>query len=251
MSVQANGRLSPVEYAALIARVQLTAAAAVPPGANVLVLSKGDAGLLELPGRAAFHFPQDAAGAYAGHHPPDSAAAVAHLRELQAGGAEYLVVPATASWWLDYYSGFAEHLAAHARVVADAPGACVIYELGSRTVERPDQVAVAGVSPRASTTQIREYLENLIPADSCLVVLEGEAVAAELAPLTAVALAPRDATAEALARLAARGVDYLVVPRTVDGWLECHAEVVQSVRMVADQRHLCRVFELKGLAEHV
>jgi hypothetical protein len=255
MSAGSNGRLSPAEYAALVARVQLTATAAVPPGAHVLVLSKGDSALLELPGRSASHFPQDAAGAYAGHHPSDSAAAIAHLRQLQAHGAEYLVIPATASWWLDYYAGFAEHLVANGQLVADAPGACLVYELGPRGVRLPDTPVLEAAAPRASAAQIRDYLENLIGADSRLAVLESAGLAAELAPLTAVALAPYELSRETLARLAARGVDYLVVPRTVDEWLERDVEGVRSIhescRKVADQRHLCRVFELKGLVEHV
>ncbi len=63
------------------------------------------------PACAAAHFPQDASGGYAGHHPHDSATAIAELEELRRRGAEYLVLPATARWWLDFYGG-----------LADAPG---------------------------------------------------------------------------------------------------------------------------------
>lgn len=260
MSARASERLAPAEYAALVARLRATAAAALPAGASVLVLSKGDAALLELPEMSTSHFPQDAAGAYAGHHPPDSAAAVAHLLEHQASGAEYLVIPATASWWLDHYSDFAKHLATHAHILTDVPRTCRIYELsGRRAAETP--ATTEATTPNASTTQMRDYLENLIPADSSVAVLESTGVAAELAPLPLVALAPHELSptdaspAEALARLAERGADYLVLPRAADEWLAQHAHVEEyiqsSCRKVADQRHLCRVFELKGLIEHV
>ena len=91
----------------------------MPPGSSLLVVSKGDAALLELPGLTAAHFPQDGAGGYAGHHPLDSATAIAELEALRRGGAEYLVIPATARWWLDYYDGLARHLANHGEVVTD------------------------------------------------------------------------------------------------------------------------------------
>jgi hypothetical protein len=254
-----RGRLGGVEYAALVARVQATVTAAVPPGGRVLVVSKGDAVLLELPGLSAAHFPQDALGEYAGHHPPDSESAVSHLCELQEGGAEYLAIPATSRWWLDYYAGLAEHLAAHGEVVADAPGACVIYALARRPAQPPQvEEASEQSGPQVSAEQIRDYLEHLISPDSLLVVLESGGVAEGLAPLRAVALAPEELSrtnghlAGALERLAESGADYLVVPRASEEWLERHAHVAErlqeSFRKVAEQRHLCRVFELKGLS---
>jgi hypothetical protein len=49
------------------------------------------------------------------------------------------------------------------------------------------------------------------------------------------------------------GADYLVVPRAADEWLDSQAEAVTELeaacRKIADQRHLCRVFELVGLRE--
>src|SRR4029077_5266263 len=71
MTVESQSRLSALEYAELVARVQQTVAENVPPGASLLVVSKGDAGLLEMPGLKVAHFPQDGAGGYAGHHPRD------------------------------------------------------------------------------------------------------------------------------------------------------------------------------------
>jgi len=83
---------------------------ATPPGAQILVVSKGDSSLLELKGRIAGHFPQTKKGAYLGHHPAHSADATAHLESLSRGGAQYLAFPASALWWLDYYTDFAAAL---------------------------------------------------------------------------------------------------------------------------------------------
>jgi len=249
-------RLGPTEYAELVSRVQAQVLATAPPGSSVLVVSKGDAALLELPGLTAAHFPQDACGGYAGHHPRDSAAAVAQLQQLRRQGAEYLVIPSTARWWLDYYTAFAEHLAVHGESVSDMGDACLIYELGRRLPEPPGGEAVA--KPQASIAQMRDYLENLISTESSVVVLEaGVAVAASLAPVRAAGFATDelrligDGSLTALRRLAEGGADYLVVPRSADEWLERHddvaADIETSCRKVADQRHLCRVFALTGL----
>ena len=79
---------------------------ATPPGAQILVVSKGDSALLEFKGRTARHFPQTKKGTYLGHHPEHSADAIAHLESMRRGGAQYLAFPATSLWWLDYYSKF-------------------------------------------------------------------------------------------------------------------------------------------------
>jgi hypothetical protein len=249
LSVVGSERLGPTEYAELVGRVHSTVAACVPPGASLLMVSKGDAALLELPGHRAAHFPQDGAGEYAGHHPRDSVAATAELERLRRGGAEYLVIPATASWWLDHYREFARHLANHGEVVANTPDACLIYELG-RLGGHAGSVPEL-VEPRASVDQIRDFLENLIPTDSRVVVLDmGDGVAAQLAPLKATALGGGGGERRlgALEREISAGAEYLVVPRSADEWLEEHAELGAELEALyaklADQRHLCRVFAL-------
>ena len=104
MSADANGRLGEAEYADLVGRVQEAVVAHLPPGSSLLVVNKGDTALLEIPGMKALHFPQDSTGGYAGHHPLDSASATAELERLRRGGADYLVIPVTARWWLDFYA---------------------------------------------------------------------------------------------------------------------------------------------------
>jgi hypothetical protein len=117
-----------VRYQAAALRQRAAVRATLPAGATVLVVSRGDDDLLRLDGRRAWHFPRTADGAYAGHHPADSRAAIDHLEDLQAAGADALVLPATAFWWLDHYADFRRHLDEnHERVWAD--GDCVIYRL--------------------------------------------------------------------------------------------------------------------------
>jgi hypothetical protein len=255
VSVNGGSPLGPAEYADLVARVQGTVAAAVPPGSSVLVISKGDAALLAMPGLKAAHFPQDGEGEYAGHHPQDSAAATAALEELRRHGAEYLVIPATARWWLEHYAEFATHLATHGRPLADDPESCLVYGLGGFAAD----AAAMAEGPAVSAEQIRDFLEHLVSVEAKLVVLEedAEGLAAGLAPLPAMRLPAADPAPEPdaflteLERLALAGGEYLIVPRSADEWFDrragLSAEIEGACRKVADQRHLCRVFELADM----
>jgi hypothetical protein len=118
----------PVEdYAELLERIHATALATLPPDARLLVVSRGDEALFP-PGLAAAHFPQGPGGVYAGYHPADAEAAVAHLEQCRAEGAEFLLLPSTAFWWLDYYGGFLQHLMGRGRVLHH-DGHCVIFDL--------------------------------------------------------------------------------------------------------------------------
>jgi hypothetical protein len=121
------------DYGELVARIRATLAGKLPPGARVLVVSRGDEALLA-PGLAATHFPQGPGGVYAGHHPADSAAAIAHLEQRRAEGAEFLVLPATGFWWLDYYGGFLQHLMARGYVVHHDEH-CLIFDLRNQREE--------------------------------------------------------------------------------------------------------------------
>ena len=111
-----------------VERLREVVTAVAPPGARVLVISKGDESLIALDGRAGWHFPQDTAGGYAGHYPADSAEAVAHLESLRARGADFLAIPSTALWWLDHYGGFGRHLEGRYRF-AHRDDACLMVDL--------------------------------------------------------------------------------------------------------------------------
>jgi hypothetical protein len=256
LSANGSSPLGQVEYADLVGRVQAVVTGTVPPGSSVLVVSRGDEALLAMSGLTTAHFPQDGAGEYAGHHPLDSAAATAALERLRRHGAEYLVIPATARWWLEYYAEFATHLATHGEVLADGPDSCLIYGLGRFG---DDAVASAHDASAVSVDQMRDYLEHLVSAGASLVVLEEEddGLAAGLAPLPATLLCAGERAGEGevllaeLERLAVAGADYLVVPRSVDEWFErrsgLSARIEGACRKVADQRHLCRVFDLDDM----
>lgn len=127
-------------YRQLVERFHGEVAEVVPAGSSLLVVSRGDRALIELSGRDASHFPQDSEGGYLGHHPADSDDAVERLESLRSAGADYLVLPSTAYWWLDHYAGFAGHL--RSRYVAVERDACTIFSLaGDRGGKLAGEVA--------------------------------------------------------------------------------------------------------------
>jgi tetratricopeptide (TPR) repeat protein len=130
-------------YERMIERTQALVDKALPSDASVLVVSKGDSQLLRLGARRAAHFPQSADGGYAGYHPSDSGEAIEHANALRERGAEYLLLPQTSSWWLDYYGDFFEELEQTGTLLATREDTCRIYSLtpaatqrGRRLVER-------------------------------------------------------------------------------------------------------------------
>jgi hypothetical protein len=115
-------------YRDLIGEIRKIVERFVPEGNAVLVVSKGDDELLKFKGRTGHHFPETAAGVYAGFHPSDSAAAIELLEMSIARGREYLLLPGTSLWWLDHYAAFRNYLNARCeRVWADER--CVLYHV--------------------------------------------------------------------------------------------------------------------------
>jgi hypothetical protein len=102
--------LKQAQYRKLVQQIREVVESTLPAGANVIVVSRGDSDLLQLAERRGWHFPQLENGVYAGYHPPDSGAAIAHLEELRSRGADFLLFPSTAFWWLDHYEEFRQHL---------------------------------------------------------------------------------------------------------------------------------------------
>jgi GT2 family glycosyltransferase len=121
-------RLGPA-YQRLITGIREVVGKVIPTGAKVLVISKGDPELVDFEGRDARHFPVDADGAYAGYHPAGSTDAINHLKALQRRGAQYLVIPSPAFWWLEHYAGFADYLAGAGEETYRAADLCVIVHL--------------------------------------------------------------------------------------------------------------------------
>ena len=117
----------------------------LPARAHVLVVSKGDDGLLDL-GHPASHFPESADGAYAGHHPADGAAALAALEARMTEGATHLLFPADSRWWLAHYAELATHLAHSADLVVNDDD-CSLFAL--RPTGREDTAETGDVKADA------------------------------------------------------------------------------------------------------
>jgi predicted O-methyltransferase YrrM/trans-aconitate methyltransferase len=137
--------LDDVARVVLIHKIKKAVNEALPRDSTVLVVSRGDAGLLELDGRQGRHFPQSEDGVYAGHYPADSAEAIAHLEELRAAGGDFLLFPATAMWWLEHYSEFKQYLERHFRVLQHQQDSCLILDL-----RRPMPVDAGAVADEAT-----------------------------------------------------------------------------------------------------
>lgn len=115
-------------YKEMIKNIRDVVRRMIPHGASVLVLSKGGDELSRLDGYQAGHFPSDETGCFAGYYPKDSAEAIARLESARAHGAEFLLVPETARWWLTHYRDFGSYLHEQCELVAQEDAA-VIFRL--------------------------------------------------------------------------------------------------------------------------
>ncbi|HEY3186736.1 MAG TPA: hypothetical protein VGJ70_04650 [Solirubrobacteraceae bacterium] len=214
----------PEEYRRLIASVRAFVEQAVPRGASVVVVSRGDDDLLDLGGRRAGHFPQLPGGTYAGSHPADSRTAIAHLEELRRQGAAFLVLPSTAFWWLEHYAEFARHLEAHHRLIARDDAACLIFALSG--------AASSAAAHDSWLGHLRDLAARLLPPDVPLAVLV--AAGEDVPALDANPVWP--VTASELDRAASAGARFLFVSRA--------ARVVPQGRLVMRQEHVGELYEL-------
>jgi hypothetical protein len=239
-------------YRDLIGRIRAIVDILLPEGARVLVVSHGDEALLRLGARQAEHFPQSKTGLYAGHHPADGAEAASHLSALRRSGFDYLVLPATTLWWLEYYPELAAALE-NEELVCDEPQTCLVYTLGSRgrDAEALEPAALAAVR---SASQVSALIDALVPAGDGVVLVGPGGGAVELGerPLWRI----EDTRARRWSRVdaereveAAReeGARYLVVLKPADprDWPDerLTAPLTASARPVFEQR-LAAGFEL-------
>jgi hypothetical protein len=160
---------SDLKYFALRRRIADVVGRTLPRDSTLLVISKGDSSLVDLPGFIGCHFPQNERGTYAGHHPADSAEAIAHLESLRAKGARYLLIPEPAFWWLDYYAAFREHLERCYRVSLRTDDSCVIYDLSRNML--PVQVATG--SEGAKTRYWRRPAALSLPSVQAQSITQG------------------------------------------------------------------------------
>jgi hypothetical protein len=131
-----TSRIERVRYRREILRIRQLVGRDVPAGSTVAVISRGDEELLAFGNRKGWHFPRTDKGVYAGHHPADSGAAIAHLEELRARGAQYLLIPRTAFWWLEHYKAFSEYLQQRCRCLRRDERTCVLFALGGGRAAR-------------------------------------------------------------------------------------------------------------------
>jgi hypothetical protein len=147
------------DYDQLKRRIRELVRDVVPARSTVLVVSKGDDDLVKFDGRRGWHFPQDDAGKYAGFHPSDSAEAIAHLEALHKKGAEYLVFPTTALWWLDHYAELKLHLESQYPLVVENERTCLIFRLTDRSVSSPG-------SHRDFPRGLSDLMDHLLPSEA-------------------------------------------------------------------------------------
>jgi hypothetical protein len=249
--------LLPDEYEELRERVRETADAMIPRNATVLVVSRGDEELLRIGPRRALHFPQDEFGRYAGYHPEDSDAAIAVLEDMRARGGEYLLLPSTAFWWLDYYEGLRDHLDRNYQSIVSADD-CMVFELAGTGVQTlagdADTRSVpAATSSRQLARPLDELLRALLPDDARVaVVAGGEAELPSFGDCRAVHPPDGGGLPALLEEAGASGADFVVIPATafdrVHGGRE-PADAVGRWRIVTRQHHLCEIYEREADAE--
>jgi len=136
-----------LQYAELRTRAIELVRLATPRGSKVLIITKGDEDMLEAPGRQCWHFPRAVNGLYAGCYPADSREAIAHLRSLQSLGAQYLCVPSTSYWWLEFYERWTAYLQRCHRLAAYQEDVGVLYRLLPSSRRQSDGAAALKSAP--------------------------------------------------------------------------------------------------------
>ncbi len=154
-----------IAYAQLVVQLRELIAQTIPAGSSVAVINRGDTELLKVDSVTASHFPQNEQGQYAGYHPADDAAAIAHLELRRQQGVQFFVLPASESWWLQTYAGFARHLEKYYRCVVKND-LCYIFDL--RTSQASPAIAEAAAQPPASDATIRSLEERLFDIQESL-----------------------------------------------------------------------------------
>ena len=167
-------------YAGVVERTRAAVHATVPENARVAVISKGDDELLELERREAWHFPQTDTGLYAGFYPEHGADAVAHLEDLRRKGAGFLVIPASALWWLDHYPELREHLEEQYRLVTDDRATCLIYALGPPGGATVRSRSTVELFAEQTAPQVGAWLDLLLPRKAGVVVIGSTSASLEL-----------------------------------------------------------------------
>jgi hypothetical protein len=260
-----SGGASELAYEEVARQIRALVEELTPVGAIVMVVSKGDEGLLRFDGRTGWHFPRAASGQYAGHHPPDGSWAVAQVEALRAAGGAYLVLPATYFWWLEHYPELDRHLRTRYERIPCAEEVCRIYRLLELPTAPPRAVPALFESrgSRQTVAAMRALVDNLLPDDEVvLVVSEGDDAMLAIdrqawhfphdaagghVPLEAAE--GRHAVSQ-LRTLRGRGIRYLIVPAdSYSALLRSRALAVylgEECRTLARRDRVCVVYELRS-----
>jgi hypothetical protein len=256
--------LGPSGYERLLARIRGVVRAMLPASATVLVVSKGDEDLLQLDGRRAWHFPREESGKYAGHHPGSDLEAIQHLESSREAGANYLLFPCTAFWWLGHYSDLARHLIQNYELVHADNDTCVIFALNGHQGPVTDVVEARPERYTRFVEEVRDVVRSVLPDHaSVLVISSGDDDLLKLGEPTArhfpqgedggyAGFHPADDTEAIvhLEKLARAGAEFLLIPATEYWWLDYYQEFERHLeevhRLVVYQAHVCRIYELNA-----
>jgi hypothetical protein len=237
----------------------------------VLVVSRGDEQFVRLEGHRGWHFPRHEDGRWGGYHPADSDAAIAHLEELRAKGAQYLVFPESALWWLDHYGELREHLETRYQLL-DASESCLIYDVSRRRSTRPYGDGAGGEETgRAAMSEeryaklvdeVRAAVTEVLPVGATvLVATDGDDALLSLGSARGWHFPrgddgshapdhPEDEAAIAhLEKLRSKGAQFIVLPETAFGWLESDSSFAKHLRQhyaIAYSDQACRIYDLVG-----
>ena len=130
---KAYGRKLGAKYQAEREAIRQSVMEKVPAGHTVAIASRGDAELINIPDRCAWHFPRNERGEFSGYYPGSGSDAVKAVKELAASGAQYLVFPASGFWWLDYYGELRTYCRTECELVVEEPDRCLIFALPRST----------------------------------------------------------------------------------------------------------------------
>jgi hypothetical protein len=125
-----------IDAATMVREARRAALSVTPFNSTLIVLSGGVDEYLQMEGRTAWHFPQTADGHYSDRLPDTATRAVNALEALRARGAHYLLIPASAFWWLSLFPGLDEHLEKNYRRIWE-DGICIVYQLSDPTAAAP------------------------------------------------------------------------------------------------------------------
>jgi hypothetical protein len=234
-------------YRDRVDRIRAQVRATVPKGARVLVITRGDDALLRLDGREGGHFPQTPTGLYAGHYPADDGEAVGHLEELREAGAEYLVIPAEARWWLEHYPALRATLEDGGELLPCDPQTALIYAL-TRAEPSPTGLP-AELEPARTAPPVSSLLRALLPerAGVVLIGLAADSVEIEDRPCLRLPAEPAGPVISQARAAWAAGARFVVLlhpdkpSEALDG--RYRPAFAESMNLICDQR-LVDVFEV-------